>query len=53
MSPQIYNDKTYNYKADTWSLGIVLFELLNGKTPFHAPNRKEFEKKFKTGKYQL
>ncbi len=35
MAPEVYSDKAYNEKADIYSLGIVLYWLLNGKrTPF-------------------
>jgi len=53
MAPQIYDNKKYNYKSDTWSLGVILFEMLNKRTPFQAKSRKEFEKKLKGGLYHL
>ena len=45
MAPQVVQRSEYGYKADIWSIGVILFELLNGLTPFHAQNRKEFEGK--------
>jgi serine/threonine protein kinase len=39
MAPQVVQKTTYSYKADIWSIGVILFELLNGNTPFHANNR--------------
>lgn len=53
MAPQVVQKKSYSYKADIWSLGVVLFELLNGLTPFHARNRKEFEGKVEASDYNL
>ena len=53
MSPQVVQKHTYSYKADIWSLGVIFFELLNGKTPFHARNRAEFEGKVKACDYNL
>ncbi len=37
MAPEILNGEVYNFKADVWSLGTILFELLTGSSPFkHA-----------------
>ena len=51
MAPQVVQKNTYSYKADIWSIGVILFELLKGETPFHAKNRAEFEEKVKASDY--
>ena len=28
VSPEIYNDKPYDYKTDIWSLGCVIYEMV-------------------------
>jgi serine/threonine-protein kinase ULK/ATG1 len=30
MAPQVVQKTAYSYKADVWSIGVILFELLNG-----------------------
>lgn len=35
MAPEILQFQKYDAKVDMWSLGAILFELLNGYPPFH------------------
>jgi serine/threonine protein kinase len=41
MAPEIVNCQEYDSKADIWSLGLVLFELLTGTLPLRVANRNE------------
>ena len=34
MAPEIVLGKGYDYNADFWSLGIILFEFLFGYLPY-------------------
>lgn len=34
MAPQLIFDELYDYTVDIWALGILLYELLHGVTPF-------------------
>jgi len=36
MAPEIVKELPYNYEIDIWSLGILLFELTHGYSPFRA-----------------
>ena len=58
MAPEVVERKSHNYKIDIWSLGVLLYELFYGFTPFRAKmegdrkgimeNVKKAELKFET-----
>ena len=37
-APEVWNQKYYSLKSDMWSLGCVLYEIINLKKPFMADN---------------
>jgi serine/threonine protein kinase len=41
MAPEVLNRISYDYKADLWSLGVVLFELMTGHVLFQVSNQLE------------
>lgn len=44
MAPELINRTSYNYKADIWSLGTILHELLVGESPFkHSKTKSELK----------
>ena len=38
MSPEILRREEYNYKCDLWSLGIIIYRLIFGKSPYSGEN---------------
>jgi len=38
LSPEVCEDRPYNYKSDIWSLGCILYEMCTLKHPFEAKN---------------
>ncbi len=45
MAPELLNGSTYNQKADVWSIGTIMFEILIGFNPFRSARDKEDLKK--------
>ena len=39
LSPELCQEKPYNYKSDIWSLGCVLYEMCTYRHPFEAQNQ--------------
>uniref|UniRef100_A0A0D9Z1C6 Protein kinase domain-containing protein n=1 Tax=Oryza glumipatula TaxID=40148 RepID=A0A0D9Z1C6_9ORYZ len=38
MAPEIMRCEDYDAKADLWSVGVILFQLVTGKLPFYGAN---------------
>ncbi|KAH7416127.1 hypothetical protein KP509_14G076800 [Ceratopteris richardii] len=38
MAPEILSSKKYDAKADLWSVGTILYQLVTGQPPFMGPN---------------
>ena len=47
MAPEILSFKRYDAKADLWSVGAVLFEMLAGEPPFSGRDHRELLKNIK------
>jgi len=52
ISPEIVSNKSYNFKTDIWSIGVILYELCALKTPFDATNLPSLAMKIVAGKYK-
>jgi serine/threonine protein kinase len=41
MAPEVLSREVYTYKADVWSLGTILYELIAGYSPFKDAVNKD------------
>ena len=41
MCPEILNGNNYSTKSDVWSTGIIIYQMLYGKTPHRANSLEE------------
>ena len=41
MAPELVKHERYSEKVDVWSLGVITYQLLCGKTPFDGKNIKK------------
>ncbi|CAF9919979.1 MAG: Serine/threonine-protein kinase [Alectoria fallacina] len=53
MAPEILRYEKYDAKADLWSVGTVLYEMMVGKPPFRASNHVELLRKIERGEDRI
>ena len=45
MAPELIRKHNYTTKVDVWSLGIIVYQLLSGRTPFEANSVSDIQKR--------
>jgi serine/threonine protein kinase len=53
MAPELFNNEPYSFKADIWSLGLMAYELLCGKSCFTGRTRQELIVNIAQGIYKI
>jgi serine/threonine protein kinase len=51
MAPEIMGGRPYTYKADIWSIGVLIFLMLTGSYPFVANIKAKLVEKIDFGLY--
>lgn len=53
MAPEVISRKSYDAKADLWSVGVLLYEMMMGKKMFQTNQMYELEEFLRTYKNQV
>ena len=53
MAPEIVGSEMYDFSVDIWSLGILLYELIMGHSPFRSKSKKDRNIMIKIKKHDL
>lgn len=53
MAPELLRNEPYSFKADIWSLGIVLYEICCGRVCFSGNSRNDFIQSIDLGLYKV
>ena len=53
MAPEILRYEKYDAKADLWSVGTVLYEMMTSKPPFRASNHVELLRRIEKGEDRI
>eukprot|EP00873_Tetraselmis_striata_P005776 jgi/Tetstr1/426040/TSEL_016384.t1 len=53
MAPEILQFRKYDAKADLWSVGAILFEMVAGQPPFNGRNHVELLRNIERGEARL
>ena len=40
MAPEVFSGKSYSRAVDWWALGVMVFEMIDGRTPFNAKTNR-------------
>jgi len=53
VAPEVLKHTGYSASCDVWSMGVVLYVMLSGYTPFYSDNTSKLFKQIMNGKLQM
>jgi serine/threonine protein kinase len=48
MPPEVCNNFPYEFKADVWAMGVIVYELITLRKPFESYNTRSLFEKIRT-----
>lgn len=53
QAPEVITGRGHGKAVDWWSVGVLLYEMLNGMPPFRAKGRQQLQKLITAAKFKL
>ena len=53
MAPEMLSHQEYSFKADVWSLGVMLYQMLTTKRPFAPEDKNCLLLSYENGSYKI
>merc|ERR1711862_1022450 len=53
LSPEVILNEGHDWAVDYWALGVLIYEVVTGVTPFHSTFQTDMYKKLLTGHFNI
>ena len=53
LSPEVLIDNDYGLAVDWWGVGVIIYEMLSGRLPFHSDDRATLFKLIQVGEVKI
>lgn len=53
LAPEVLENNGHSYEVDYWSIGVILYTMLNGRPPFESQEVKQTYKKIRAGAFSF
>lgn len=53
VSPEVLKGSAYGFEVDFWALGCVIYEMIEGRSPFYSSNYKSLYTKIVNGNFRF